>query len=137
MSAWTDAEDADEWAAEQARVDEWARQHEHPLTAALRQRDQAMAALYAVAGIDTPEPGEIDFSEVLDACRRLLSRLARAEASNVLLTARLGRIREETLREVEEKGQFVYETDEPALTAPETPVRIHRRRLLLDGESPW
>ncbi|WP_435199536.1 hypothetical protein [Janibacter sp. GS2] len=55
MSAWSDAEEADAWAVEQARVAAWAAEHEHPVTVALHRAEKAEAQLADLASQRGPQ----------------------------------------------------------------------------------
>lgn len=106
MSALYDAEEADTEAAERLRVDEWAAEHQNPLTAALQRAETAE-----------------------ERARLAEERLARAERA-------AEQIRDRTLREVERHGHIVYDTEETIndLTGGRPLVRIVNRRLVLDTD---
>lgn len=106
MSDLYDAEEADQEAAERLRVDEWAAEHQNPLTAALQRAEHAE-----------------------ERARLAEERLACAERS-------VEQIRDRTLREVELHGRFVYESEDvmdPVTCKPVVQV-LARRRLVMDTD---
>lgn len=103
MSDLYDIEEADQEAAERLRVHEWAAEHQNPLTAALQRAESAEA--------------RADLAE---------ARLARAERS-------VDQVRDQTLREVEANGQFVYDHEETVddVTFGPPVAHVYRRRLVM------
>lgn len=106
MSDLYDIEEADQEAAERLRVHEWATEHQNPLTAALQRAESAEARA--------------------DRAEALLERAGRTA----------DQVRDQTLREVEAHGQFVYDYEETLDDVTFGPPRFHvtRRRLVIDTD---
>ena len=106
MSDLYDAEEADLEAAERLRVDEWAAEHQNPVTAALQRAEHAE-----------------------ERARLAEERLARAQRS-------VEQIRDRTLRDVEHHGRFVYESEDliDAVTFETVGHVVARRRLVMDTD---
>lgn len=106
MSDLYDVEEADREAAERLRVHEWATEHQNPLTAALQRAESAEARA--------------------DRAEALLERAGRTA----------DQVRDQTLREVEAHGQFVYDYETAAddLTFGPPVIHVARRRLVMDED---
>lgn len=94
MSALYDAEEADREAAERLRVDEWAADHQNPLTAALQRAETAEAEAARLRALLAKAENSAEYSSPETAVRAHKFLWARREKQNGTTTASIREIAE-------------------------------------------